>query len=97
MLNKVKEAYYQKWRPSQNRYANKDKMPVGWTTPAYSVFVYCGPRGKDLSILKTGSLDEDCDEDTSRHGAREEEKKAKKEKLQKAPHASHDEHAKAST
>ena len=48
-----------------------------WTTLAYSVFVFCGPRGKDLSFLRVGSLDEDSDVDTSRAGAREEEKKAK--------------------
>ena len=53
-------------------------MPVGWTTLAHSVFVFCGPRGKDLSFLRVGSLDEDSDVvDTSRAGAREEEKKAK--------------------
>ena len=77
MLTKLKEAHYHKWRADQKRFKDKDTMPVGWTTLAYSVFVFCGPRGKDLSFLRVGSLDEDSDVDTSRAGAREEEKKAK--------------------
>ena len=77
VLTKLKEAHYHKWRADQKRFKDKDTMPVGWTTLAYSVFLFCGPRGKDLSFLRVGSLDEDSDVDTSRAGAREEEKKAK--------------------
>ena len=64
-------AYFNLWKRGKKRYENMEGPNSKWINYEYDAFVNLGPRGADLSSLKTRAMDDDnVDMDTSRASAK---------------------------
>ncbi len=71
IMENTRLAYFNLWKKGKKRYENVEGPNQKWSNYEYDAFLYLGPRGADLSSLKTGAMDDDnIDMDTSRASAK---------------------------